>query len=52
MCGMAEKMAPKKENMIIKVLKEYNLDENKLLLSTPSYKNEYASSCLRLEGLL
>lgn len=45
-------MAPKKENMIIKVLKEYNLDENKLLLSTPSYKNEYASSCLILEGLL
>ena len=45
-------MPPKKENMIIKILKEYNIDENKLLIPTPTYRNDYASSCLILEGLL
>jgi hypothetical protein len=37
-------MAPKKENMIIKVLNEYNIDENVLLRPTTIYRNHYAFS--------
>ena len=45
-------MAPKKENMIIKVLKEHNIDEKTLLLSTPMRRNPYIVSYPMLEGII
>ena len=45
-------MAPKKECMLIKLLKDNNINDKELLQPTPTYRNSYAAACLTIEGLL
>ena len=45
-------MPPKKENMVIKLLKDNNIDDKELLQLTPNYRKSWVSIYLAVEGLL